>query len=153
MDADRARTFLLTLPYVSEVSQWGGLVFWVGDRDIGGKMFAVLHFDGSLLPTMFSAGQERFHELLERDGLKPAPYMARIFWVAAERWDALRNAEWEENLRAAHSITLGKLPPKVRATLALPKSQLKVLVAAGRAKRAAQDAAKKAGKDALKPAR
>ena len=155
MDAERARKFLLSLPHVVETQQWGdNLVFWVGSKLIGGKMFALLNLDaGGHGIISYAAGPERYAELVEREGLKPAPYMARIFWVAAERWDALRNAEWEENLRAAHSITLGKLPPKVRATLALPKSQLKVLVAAGRAKRAAQDAAKKAGKDALKPAR
>ena len=51
----------------------------------------------------------------------PAPYMARIHWVAVERWDVLRNAEWESELRAAHEITLTKLPKGVRAVLALPE--------------------------------
>ncbi len=68
----------------------------------------------------YAAGAERFHELVERDGLKPAPYMARIFWVAAERWDAWRNAEWEDELRAAHAMTYAKLTKKMREVLALP---------------------------------
>jgi len=60
--------------------------------------------------------------------LIPAPYMARIFWVAAERWNALRNNEWEDELRAAHEITLGKLPKRVRETLELPvKARQKVI--------------------------
>ena len=50
----------------------------------------------------------------------PAPYMARIHWVAAQRWDAMRNAEWEAELTAAHAITLGKLPTGIRAMLAMP---------------------------------
>ena len=36
------REFLLQLPHVVETMQWGAnLVFWVGDKAIGGKMFAL----------------------------------------------------------------------------------------------------------------
>ena len=46
MDAERAREYLLRLPHVVETMQWGAnLVFWVGDKAIGGKMFAVLNLD------------------------------------------------------------------------------------------------------------
>src|ERR1700712_4622216 len=46
MDAERARAFLLKLPHVVETRQWGdNLVFWVGDKAIGGKMFALLNLD------------------------------------------------------------------------------------------------------------
>jgi len=130
MDAERARAFLLTLPHVVETEQWGhNLVFWVGDKAIGGKMFALINLDGDgKSVASYAAGPERFAELAEMEGLFPAPYMARIFWIAAERWDALRNPEWEEELRAAHSITLAKLPPKVHKALALPKAELKRLV-------------------------
>ncbi len=105
------------------------------------------------MPVSYAAGQERFYELCERDGLVPAPYMARIFWVAAERWDALRDKDWEEELRAGHWLVLEKLPKKVRKTLQLPKAELKRAVDAGRkrkadweAKEAIRKAAKKAGR-------
>src|ERR1035437_9571719 len=46
MDAERLRAYLLTLPHVVETMQWGAnLVFWVGDKAIGGKMFAVIDLD------------------------------------------------------------------------------------------------------------
>ena len=131
MDVERARTFLKSLPNVVETQQWGdNLVFWVGDKAIGGKMFALIDLSGGLAHGvgMFSAGPERFAELVEKDGLIPAPYMARIHWIAAERWDALRNAEWEESWQAAHAITLGKLPKRTREVLAMPaKAQAKLL--------------------------
>ena len=142
MDADQVRTFLLTLPHVVETMQWGdNLVFWVGDKAIGGKMFALVNLDNSVSHGVisYSAGPERYPELLEIDGLYPAPYMARIYWVAAERWNVLRNAEWQDELRSAHAITLAKLPPKVHRTLALPAREYKRLVA----ERAAILAAKK----------
>lgn len=123
MDAERARAFLLTLPHVEETQQWGdNLVFWVGDKAIGGKMFALVDLSGGHHGVMmYPAGAERFHELLERDGLKPAPYMARIFWVAAESWSAWRNAEWEQELRAAHALTCAKLTKRTREVLAMPE--------------------------------
>jgi predicted DNA-binding protein (MmcQ/YjbR family) len=131
MDAERAREFLLTLPHAVETQQWGdNLVFWVGDKRIGGKMFALIDLGAGVSKgvAMYSAGPERYAELLEREGLIPAPYMARIHWVAVEQWSALRNSEWEEELSAAHAITFGKLPQKTRDVLALPaKAQNKLI--------------------------
>jgi predicted DNA-binding protein (MmcQ/YjbR family) len=132
MDAERARAFLLTLPHVVETRQWGdNLVYWVGDKAIGGKMFALVNLDTSIAHGVisYSAGPERYAELVEIEGLYPAPYMARIHWIAAERWSVFRNTEWEVELTAAHNLTYGKLPPKVKATLDLPAMQLKRLVA------------------------
>jgi predicted DNA-binding protein (MmcQ/YjbR family) len=132
MDAERARRFLLTLPHVVETMQWGdNLVFWVGDKAIGGKMFVLVSLDsGGEGVVSFAAGAERFAELVEQEGLKPAPYFARIFWVAAEGWAALRDKEWEAELRAAHAMTLAKLPKGVLTVLALPERERAKAVAA-----------------------
>jgi predicted DNA-binding protein (MmcQ/YjbR family) len=139
MDAERARKFLLSLQHVVETMQWGdNLVFWTGDKAIGGKMFALVNLDKAPLNgkehgvVSYAAGPERFAELVERDGLKPAPYMARIFWVAAERWSALRDREWEEEFRGAHAITLAKLPKRVREVLAMPERERAKLISARR---------------------
>jgi predicted DNA-binding protein (MmcQ/YjbR family) len=131
MDVERARAFLLALPHAVETMQWGdNLVFWVGDKAIGGKMFCLLNLDADARGVMsYSAGVERFAELVEREGIVPAPYMARIHWVAVERWSGLRNAEWESELRAAHEITLAKLPKKVLDVLAMPERARATLVA------------------------
>ncbi|WP_213807581.1 MmcQ/YjbR family DNA-binding protein [Granulicella sp. dw_53] len=139
MDAERLRAFLLTLSHAVETLQWGNnLVFWVGDKAIGGKMFALINLDepveGKTRAVLsYSAGPERYSELLELEGLYPAPYMARIHWVAAEHWQVFRNPEWEDQLRHAHAITLAKLPPRTRANLALPATQQKKLIQERRA--------------------
>jgi predicted DNA-binding protein (MmcQ/YjbR family) len=91
----------------------------------------------------FSAGPERYSELLELEGMIPAPYMARIHWVAAESWSVLRNAEWEEVFRAAHAITLGKMPPKMHAVLALPAREQKRMISERRKVLAEKEAAAK----------
>lgn len=138
MDTERARAYMLSLPHVVETMQWGdNLLFWVGDKAIGGKMFCLVSLSGGDHGVAsFAAGPERFHELVEQDGLIPAPYMARIFWVAAKRWNALRHGEWEELLAAAHSMTLEKLPPRTRDVLAMPAKERARLVAEGRKKMA-----------------
>jgi predicted DNA-binding protein (MmcQ/YjbR family) len=123
MDAERARAFLLTLPHVAETLQWGAnLVFWVGDKSIGGRMFAVLNLDAGARhgPISFAAGPERFSELLEREGFIPAPYLARAHWIAAESWSVLRPREWQDELRNAHAVIYAKLPRRTRDRLATP---------------------------------
>lgn len=146
MDAERLRTYLLTLPYVVETLQWGAnLVFWIGDKAIGGKMFALINLDEDGRAVIsFSAGPELYADLLEIEGLIPAPYMARIHWIAAERWNVFRASEWEAHLLHAHQITFAKLSARTRAVLALPVSRQKRLIADRRKLLAARLAARKA---------
>ncbi|MGH9586820.1 MAG: MmcQ/YjbR family DNA-binding protein [Acidobacteriaceae bacterium] len=131
MTVESLRKFLLSLPHVEETMQWGdNLVFWVGDKNIGGKMFALANLGGDSRGVVsFSAGPERYHELLETQGVFPAPYMARIFWVAIERYDVFPSAELQELLRNAHQITFAKLPKRTREALALPAGERKKLIA------------------------
>lgn len=149
MDAERAREFLRKLPLVEETMQWGdNLVFWVGDKAIGGKMFALVNLDADIhLRVMsFAADPERFHELVERDGVIPAPYAAHRHWVALERWNAIPGKELEDLLGHAHQLTCEKLPQKVKDALALSPVELQKLITARRkllAEKARKDAAAK----------
>ena len=141
MDSESTRAFLLSLPLVEETLQWGNnLVFWVGDKAIGGKMFALLDLDGDGKGVLsFAAGPEGFAELVECDGVIPAPYMARIYWVALERWSALRNAELETRLRAARDMVEAKLPKRTRTMMAMPPAERRKLIATRRRELAARE--------------
>jgi predicted DNA-binding protein (MmcQ/YjbR family) len=132
MDAERARAFLLTLPHVAETLQWGdNLVFWTGDKSLGGRMFCLINLSADRHGVIsFAAGPERFAELIEREAFRPAPYLARAHWVAASDWNALRPAEWEDELRAAHAVIFAKLPKRTRDVLAIPEKQRRSLIAA-----------------------
>ena len=140
MDAERARTFLLALPYVAETLQWGdNLVFWVGDKSIGGKMFALINLSADAHGVIsFAAGPEHALELLELEAFYPAPYLARAHWVATRDWNSLRPTDWQAELRNAHAVIFEKLPKRTRETLlTAPKKSTK----------------KSASKKAAKPAR
>ena len=123
MDNERIRALCLALPYVTETLNWGHhLVYFVGDRDIGGKMFSMTDLDGSGTGVLwFHCGAERFHELLENEGICASPYLARAYWVTLERWDALRPREIEDELRRAHALIYEKLPKRTKAILAMPE--------------------------------
>lgn len=141
MDAEQFRSMVLALPHVEETKQWGdNLVYWVGDKAIGGKMFALVDLDdrdkgrdaGSPVLSL-SVGAERYHPLLEREGVVPAPYLARAYWVALECWTAIEPAELRTLLAAAHALTFAKLSRRTQATLALPKAAYRSEVAERRA--------------------
>jgi predicted DNA-binding protein (MmcQ/YjbR family) len=123
MDAESVRKFCLSLPHVTEDVQWGSdLLFRIGN-----KMFAVVALDAASDHRMsFKCTPEVFAELTEREGIVPAPYVARYHWVALERFNALPERELKELLRNAYLLILEKLPRKSRAQLESPATSSKV---------------------------
>jgi predicted DNA-binding protein (MmcQ/YjbR family) len=130
MDNERVREFCLTLPHVAEAVGWGHhLVFWVGDKAIGGKMFALIHLDDAGTGVLwFHCGPERYQELLEIEGIIPAPYMAKAHWVTVERWDVLRSREVEDELRNGHVLVYERLPKRTKTILAMPEKERNKLI-------------------------
>jgi predicted DNA-binding protein (MmcQ/YjbR family) len=104
----------MSFPHVTEEILWGAdLVF-----KIGGKMFAVIGLDpGSGHRMSFKATPEKFAELIERNGIVPAPYVARYHWVALERFNALSEKELKSLLQTAYDLVFEKLPKKRKSGL------------------------------------
>ena len=122
MDNERIRTICMAFPHVAETVNWGHhLVYWAGSRDLGGKMFAMTDLDGTGTGVLwFHCGAERFHELLEVDGIIASPYLAKAHWVTLERWDALRPRQIEDELKRAYDLIFAKLPARTKKSLDLP---------------------------------
>ena len=114
MDIESTHTFCLSFPHVTEEVLWGNdLVF-----KIGGKMFAVIGLDPASDHCMsFKCTPEKFAELIERNGIVPAPYVARYHWVALESFDALSEKELKALLRTSYDLVIEKLPKKKKAEL------------------------------------
>ena len=130
MDNERIREICLALPHVVETVNWGHhLVYFVADRDIGGRMFAMTDLDGTGTGVLwFHCGAERFHELLELEGIIASPYLAKSYWVTVERWDTLKPRQVEDELRRAHDLVYEKLPKRTKTVLALAeKERIKVI--------------------------
>jgi predicted DNA-binding protein (MmcQ/YjbR family) len=112
---DWIRDFCLSLPHATEDVQWEhDLLF-----RIAGKMFCVANMEPQLVPTKiaFRCTPEKFAELVQIEGIIPAPYMARNHWVAILELDALRQPELRELIRNSYQLVLEKLPKKTQAAL------------------------------------
>jgi predicted DNA-binding protein (MmcQ/YjbR family) len=114
MDIESTRTYCLSFPRATENVQWGNdLVF-----KIAGKMFAVVVLEGaSKYCLSFKCTEERFAELIEQDGIDPAPYSARYHWVALERFDVMTDKALKTLLRNSYDLVFEKLPKKLKAQL------------------------------------
>jgi predicted DNA-binding protein (MmcQ/YjbR family) len=120
MTLEQIRAFCTALPHVTEKIQWGDdLVL-----KVGGKMFCVAYTG---VPTNFSfrPDDEQRFELLEMEGVIPAPYMARAGWVSVRDMRAVSAAEVKKGIRASYDYYFAKLPKKMQAVLSA-KSAKKV---------------------------
>ncbi len=116
MDLEAIQKFCLSLPHVTERIQWGNDLLFC----IGGKMFAVVGLDPKY-PTKlsFKCTPEKFAELVEWEGIIPAPYVARYHWVALEDLNAIPTLELKALLNTAYQLVYDKLPRKTKTELAM----------------------------------
>ena len=98
----------------TEEIKWGNdLVFSVGE-----KMFACASNEASVNAVSFKVEDERFLELTDRDGIIPAPYLARAKWVRVEDLRTLSDAEAGALLRRSYELVFAKLTKKLQRELA-----------------------------------
>jgi len=113
MAIEWVRKLCKSLPHTTEEILWGdNLVF-----KIGGKMFAVLPLEPAALCLSFKVTEEEFAELCEWEGVVPAPYSARYYWIALESEDAIPAAELKRLIRQSYDLVKGKLPKRMQAQL------------------------------------
>src|ERR1700759_1122048 len=114
MQTDQLREICLSFPGVTEHEIWAGdLTFKVGN-----KMFAHTVLEVAHVWLSFKASDEKLAELLERQDVIPAPYLARAKWVALESREAIPATDVRELLREAYDLVVPKLPKKTQAGLA-----------------------------------
>ena len=80
--------------------------------NIGGKMFLITAPDSSPVTASIKTNEEKFNELIERDGIIPAPYLAKHKWVYLDNINRLSSKEWKELLELAYQLVKAKLPKK-----------------------------------------
>jgi hypothetical protein len=88
-------------------------------------MFAVMALEGPVNTSCpSSAPEEKFNELIEQEGMEPAPYMARNKWVGIERFDVLSDKELKSLLRNSYEWCSRNCREGAPATGALPQSTI-----------------------------
>jgi predicted DNA-binding protein (MmcQ/YjbR family) len=111
-DVDWIRKFCLSFPSATENVQWGeDLCF-----KVQGKMFVVVDLSkGKQAPICFKCTPDKFEELLEIEGMAPAPYVGRYKWVLLERADILAARELEGLIQQSYALVVAKLPKKKKS--------------------------------------
>lgn len=115
MNIETLRRYCLSLPQATEGIQWGNDLLF----RIGGKMFAVVALERTPICILFKCTPEEFAELTEREGIIPAPYMARNNWVMLESLDVLPRAELQRLIKNSYGMVAAKLPKRVQVQLGL----------------------------------
>jgi predicted DNA-binding protein (MmcQ/YjbR family) len=108
MKADTIREFCLTFPDATENLQWGDDLCF----KMGGKIFAMVGLDNPRL--CLKCTPETFAELIEREDIRPAPYVGRYKWVMLDRLDAVRWDELRELIRTSYEMVAAKAPKAKR---------------------------------------
>jgi predicted DNA-binding protein (MmcQ/YjbR family) len=107
---DTIREFCLSFPHATEKLQWGDELCF----KIGGKIFVMLGLDNPRL--CFKCTPEIFAELIEREDIRPAPYVGRYKWVMLDRLDAVGWNELQELIRQSYEMVAAKAKkPKSKA--------------------------------------
>jgi predicted DNA-binding protein (MmcQ/YjbR family) len=101
-------------------------VKWGKDEcySVGDKMYAVIGpggtyggKKGAAWSIGFKVDDHRFLEITDRDGIIPAPYMAKHKWVLVQDPKALGDTELKELVVRSHALVAAKLSKKVRDSL------------------------------------
>jgi predicted DNA-binding protein (MmcQ/YjbR family) len=106
MDIDSIRQYCLSFPNSKENLQWGDNLCF----KVGGKIFVILGLDE--LRGCFKAAPDVFAELVEREDIRPAPYVGRYKWVMLDRLDAVSDDQFRELVRQSYEMVSTKVPKK-----------------------------------------
>ncbi len=108
-DIDWIRELCLSLPDVTEDMPWGDdLCFKVRGKIFTGMVLA----DGRFPRITLKCAPETFHDLLEIEGISPAPYVGRYKWVMLANSNVLTPDELEALIRQSYELVVAKAPQK-----------------------------------------
>lgn len=111
-DVDWIRKLCLSFPDVTEDMPWhDDLCFKVRGKIFTGMVLS----DGRFPRITLKCAPETFHELLEIEGISPAPYVGRYNWVTLASSNVLHSDELEALIRQSYGLVAAKAPKKKSA--------------------------------------
>jgi predicted DNA-binding protein (MmcQ/YjbR family) len=128
MNVDSVRGYCLSFPQARENLQWGETVCF----KVSGKIFAMLSLDAVPPSLCLKSSAEKFAELCEHEGIKPAPYVGRYKWVLLQTLNVLSDEELEDLIRQSYEMVVNKSKTKAKAKIKTRKPARKTT---GRQKR------------------
>lgn len=110
MNVDALRAYCLSFPQATENLQWGDDLCF----KIRGKIFAILGVTAVPQKLCFKCSAETFADLIEREGIQPAPYVGRYKWVILDHLDALNSDETKDLIRQSYAMVAANAPNNPR---------------------------------------
>jgi predicted DNA-binding protein (MmcQ/YjbR family) len=106
-DIEWIRKLCLSFSDVTEDMPWGDdLCFKVRGKIFTGMVLS----DGRFPRITLKCAPETFHELLEIEGISPAPYVGRYKWVMLANSNVLAANELESLIRQSYDLVAAKAP-------------------------------------------
>jgi predicted DNA-binding protein (MmcQ/YjbR family) len=115
MNNESVRSLCLSFPKVTEEMKWGSDLCFC----IAGKIFCMINTNANF-SVLFKCTEEDFNQLCEREGITPAPYLARNKWVLVQKSTVLNKSEWDHFIQISFNLVVAKLPKKIKNELGLP---------------------------------
>src|SRR5580704_11745055 len=106
MNAEYIRAYCLSFPEATENLQWADDLCF----KIRGKIFVTLALTAVPQKLCFKCTPQTFAELVERENIRPAPYVGRYKWVMLDRLDELSQEELREFIRESYEMVAAKAP-------------------------------------------
>ena len=101
----------MSFPGATEEVQWGADYLY----KVGGKTFVFSSMDNfSEIVLSVKSTPDAFAELVEQEGIIPAPYLARNKWVAVKRDSKIKIPELKKLIKISYELVFAKLPKKKR---------------------------------------
>lgn len=115
MTVEDIQSICKKLPHTTEDIKWETHVCY----SIGGKVFIITNPDSSPVTASFKVNDEDFVELSEKDGFKPAPYLAKYKWIYVDDIKRLSKKEWQNYLKSGYDLVAAKLPAKKKKQIGI----------------------------------
>jgi predicted DNA-binding protein (MmcQ/YjbR family) len=111
-DVEWIRKLCLSLPDVTEDMPWDDDLCF----KVRGKIFTgVVLSDGRFPRITVKCPPETFDDLVEIEGISPAPYVGRYKWVTLANSNLLPAADLEALIRQSYELVAAKAPRKTAA--------------------------------------
>jgi len=92
--------------------KWGNdLCFLIGE-----KIYCVAGLEPPIAVSL-KVLPEQFNELTNRDGIIPAPYLARYSWILIEDMNSFNQREWEYYIEQSYNMIFNKLNKKTQKAI------------------------------------
>ena len=119
MDRAEFNTFCAALPATTHVVQWGNSDVW----KVGGKLFALCGWSEGDDAFTFKCGDIAFEVLQERDGIRPAPYLASrgLKWLQHYKAPGLTDDDLRAHITASYQMISAALSKKKQRQLGILK--------------------------------